>query len=298
MNDFDKAARFAAKIDPAGFLAWLVPELVDSFAFRHWLDTRTLPFHGAEDRTCDTVARFDPIGRSEEPLALVTEFQTEPDANMLDRLLEYAARARCELRWGRDKFRVAVALVNLTGKPQPDQLDMRLPGAERVGNWMGVRQRTLQDEDATDTLAAIAAGRLARCLLPWIPLMRGGGDPAIMAQWRRLAKKERNRRRRADYVGLTLIFAELTQHKAEWENVLEGLNVKRSETVMGWEAEGELKAMRKTLLRALELRFQEHVPTTLVRTIKKMADQDQLSRWFDAAVTADSLEDFRAAIEA
>src|SRR4051794_22716153 len=58
MNDYDQAARFAAKGDPAGFLRWLVPGLPPGLEVRGWLDARTLPFPGEPDRVCDTVAEL------------------------------------------------------------------------------------------------------------------------------------------------------------------------------------------------------------------------------------------------
>ena len=99
MNVFDQAARFALRPDPMGFLRWLVPGLDPALRFAEWLDTRTLPLPGEPDRTCDTVAA---LVRDGEPTvwALVTEFQAEPDPEMLDRLLEYLARLRRGFRHG------------------------------------------------------------------------------------------------------------------------------------------------------------------------------------------------------
>ncbi|MDQ2730569.1 MAG: hypothetical protein M3Y56_02830, partial [Armatimonadota bacterium] len=58
MNDFDQASRFAVRMDPMGFLRWLVPDLPSTIVFQRWLDTRTVPFPGEGDRACDTVAEF------------------------------------------------------------------------------------------------------------------------------------------------------------------------------------------------------------------------------------------------
>src|SRR5262249_13445850 len=153
-------------------------------------------------------------------------------------------------RWKRGKYRVAVAVGNLTGKVQAHQLDMMLPGVEGVGIRMGVRQRTLREEDASATLAADAAKGVAACLFPWDPLVRGGGDPAIMAEWRRLAEREPGARRRADYAGVALVFAELTKRRPEWEQALEDFNVYESVTANKWRQEGSIQAQRKYLLRA------------------------------------------------
>ena len=53
---YDQAARYCARLDPIGFLRWLLPRLDPALLFHCWLDTRTVPFPGAPDRTCDTVA--------------------------------------------------------------------------------------------------------------------------------------------------------------------------------------------------------------------------------------------------
>ncbi len=41
-NPFDQASRYAAKLDPPGFLDWLFGG--PHFTFVDWLDARTLPF--------------------------------------------------------------------------------------------------------------------------------------------------------------------------------------------------------------------------------------------------------------
>ncbi len=167
MNAYDQSARFAVKGDPAGFFRWLLPNLPADLGFQGWLDTRTLPFPGEPDRTSDTVAElFDPI----EPgvrWAVVTEFQSEPDANILDRLLEYLARLRRELRHGakrRDKFHVAAALVHLTGSRSSPILDMTLPGEPLIGLRLTIASRAFREEDAGEILAQIAAGAASRWL--------------------------------------------------------------------------------------------------------------------------------------
>jgi hypothetical protein len=51
-DDFDKSARFTAKMNPTGFIHWLLPRLRPTLVFRTWLDTRRLPFPGEKDRIC------------------------------------------------------------------------------------------------------------------------------------------------------------------------------------------------------------------------------------------------------
>ena len=43
---FDQTARFSARFDPEGFLAWLFPRFEEHLRFERWLDTRTTPMPG------------------------------------------------------------------------------------------------------------------------------------------------------------------------------------------------------------------------------------------------------------
>jgi len=43
---------------------------------------------------------------------------------------------------------------------------------------------TMRAEEAARTLQGIAAGAVARCLLPWIPLMQGGRAAGIIETWK------------------------------------------------------------------------------------------------------------------
>jgi len=162
INVFDQSARFVAKADPPGFLRWLIPGLSTGLGFRGWLDTRTSPFPGDPDRTSDTVADLLDPAEPSTRWAVATEFQTDPDPEILDRLLEYLARLRRELRHGprrRDRFQVAAGLVQLTGRRSARTLVMDLPGALDVGLRLRIASKILRDEDATTTLLEIEAGR-------------------------------------------------------------------------------------------------------------------------------------------
>ena len=295
MSQFDQAARYAAKLDPPGFLRWLVPTLDPALTFRSWLDTRTLPFPGEPDRICDTVAGLARGSIAEPAWALVIEFQAEPDPDMLDRLLEYLARVRRELRPGVERrvtYVVVGALLTLTGPLQPDTLEMTLPQVSGVGLRLQVVQRTLRVEEAASTLQGIAAGEVARCLLPWIPLMREGGEAGIMETWKQLASAEPDFRWRSDYGALAVVFADLAGRLPEWRQALEGWNMRESQQVLEWQAETK----RADLLRLLELRFQALVPGELIAAVEALTEWEELSRWFDAAATAASVEEFRARV--
>src|SRR5262249_10512658 len=104
-----------------------------SLTFDGWLDTRSLPVPGEEDRTCDTVARLIDPAEPESPWAVPVEFQTRPDGALFGRLLEYLGRLWRERRPnGRARrYQVGAALVILTGRRRTASRRMRL-GQTRV----------------------------------------------------------------------------------------------------------------------------------------------------------------------
>ncbi len=307
MNRYDQAARYSLRSDPLGFLRWLVRGLAPALRFQGWLDTRTLPFPGSPDRTCDTVAELADVVAALGRWAVVTEFQTEPDPEILDRLLEYLARLRRALRWGpqrREKYQVVAALVSLTGPPKPHILEMALPGSDSPALHFRLAVRTLRDEEAALTLDQIAAGETSRSLLSWISLMRGGNEPGIIEKWRLVADQEPNEGHRADYRAIVIVFAELTGCAATWKSGLEGWNMRESTIVAEWMAEGEAKGeakgiakgRRSALIEVLEQRFGAPIPADLVMTIGGQTDVDVLSRWFKAALRSETLDAIRAAL--
>jgi hypothetical protein len=128
--------------------------------------------------------------------------------------------------------------------------------------------------------------------LPWVVLMQGAGQAEIIEEWRRLALQEPDADLRGDYGGLALVFADLARRRTAWRRALEGWNVQRSRQVMEWMAE----AQQQALLRVLRARFPSPLPGELEAAIAQLNDADELGRWLDAAATAASLDDFRAAV--
>jgi hypothetical protein len=57
-GQFHQAARYTAKLNPVAFLPWLLPGLDATLTLQGWLDTRTLPFPGEPDHTCDAVVKM------------------------------------------------------------------------------------------------------------------------------------------------------------------------------------------------------------------------------------------------
>src|SRR3954462_11843173 len=111
--------------------------------------------------------------------------------------------------------------------------------------------------------------------------MHGAGEAGIIEQWKQLAATEPDSQLRSAYAGLALIFAELSHCVPQWQQALEGWNVRESQIVLGWKAEGEQKARRADLLRALQVRFRTAIPNDLAVAVEAMTDLDELARWFD-----------------
>jgi hypothetical protein len=299
---FDQAARQAAKIDPPAYFRWLFGLADPPLVFRAWLDPRRLPSAGAADLTGDAVADFNDRSEPDGRFALVLEMQTEPDLDAVERLALYGLGLRLELRDESGKRRVGAAVVNLTGSPRAARLELPIPGLGQCGFFLRPWQRNMADEDAAATLTEIAAGRTGRCLLPWIPLMHGGGESAIIAEWKRLAEQEPDSVLRSVYAALALTFAELTKALVAWQQALENWNMQESQTMLGWirkgQLEGRLASKREDLLRVLRGRFQTEAPSDLRAAVEGTNDLDILDRWIDAAVAAPSLPDFRATMTA
>ena len=99
MGAFDQAARYAARAAPEAVL----DQLVGSFRFREWLDTRKLPFPGQPDRTADLIAAMDDPNDPSAPWLVVIEFQAQPDRRKLDATLELVGNLRAHVFHGEDQ---------------------------------------------------------------------------------------------------------------------------------------------------------------------------------------------------
>lgn len=307
INRYDQASRYAAKLDAAGFLSWLLREEPSNLRFRGWLDTRTLPFPGDPERICDTVAWLSDADPAIE-WALPVEFCIEPDGSLFGRLLVYLGQLWLEVRPTNargERFHVGAIVVNLTGRGQTSRtMRLRQTG---IGTMLDVAERDLADEDAATTLAGIASGALSRCVLSWIPLMQGADEDGIIQQWKELAALEADNRRRSDYGGLALVFADAAGRLAVWKEALKEWNMRESQQVLEWinmgraegraegRVEGEAKGEANALLRLLVKRFPPGAPADLTAKIQATADLERLRNWFDLALAAGSLDSFRQA---
>jgi hypothetical protein len=312
---YNQAGRYVIKRWPSAVFTWRAPSLWQAWKFTRWQDTRTLPFPGEPDRICDTVAEFENLADPRRRCLVDVEVQAKADADMLERLGEYAFRLRRQLRHGpgaAGKYPVLCLVLNLTGAEQVSRMEMALPEWTDAGLWLQVAQATLSTEDAGQTLARIASGELERWVLPWLPLLRGAAEPANITEWKRLAAQESDSRSRADLGGLAMVLAKLAGTDAVWGDALQGGMMTESPFVNEWLAAGYLRAQVDVLRRTIQLRFGMPVPTDLedqLTALKKAAELDlsdqrplrkalaELERWFDAAVTAPSLDAFRAAVQ-
>ncbi len=141
---------------------------------------------------------------------------------------------------------------------------MRWPTAE-LTTHLNFVERNLERESAAEVLGGIEAGRWSRCLLPWVALMSGGDDPALVDRWKRLAEAEPDSRRHADYGGLAQVFADRVGRKVLWHEKLKGWNMTESSVVNAWIAEGEARGSRAFLVRIGAKKF-GHGPTDEQRT--------------------------------
>jgi len=278
VNTFDKTCRAAAKLNAQAFLRWL---LGGWLTFRSWLDTRMLSYPGQPDRTCDTVAHLtEPSG---QPWAMPVEFQLQPDADMCARLLCYLGLLSMACHPDPEpgsRFHLAAVLLNLTGQGNSSRrmrLRLRRQGRQIVvlETTLQVHEVNLQNESAERTLRSIARGRTDRCILVWIPLMHGAEDPAVIKEWRRLAEKETDPKRRSDYGAFTLVLAEAAGRQEIWKTGLEGWNMRESQQVLEWQKEGQILNCREILKNLLEANFGP-LPESWQQRLENAQDLDRL----------------------
>jgi len=187
VNDFDQAARYAARADPEAFLGWALNLPPEAFGFGGWLDTRGVVFPGGDDRTGDTVAHLTRTATGGEPWMFAVEFQLEPDPLMFGRMLQYLGNLWEAVKpdGGRgSRFAPAGVVLNLTGTGNTSR---RHEWADAgVTTALVVNERNLASESAADLLVKIETGSASRAVLPWVPLMTGADEPGIVEKWKGL----------------------------------------------------------------------------------------------------------------
>jgi hypothetical protein len=288
-DPFDRTCRYLLRQTAEPLLGWL---LGSAFDFVQWLDTRRLPWPGQPERACDTVTHVRDLKRGGVPWAVVVEFQTEPDADMLGRLLEYLGKLRLDARptpHPGDRFKVAAVVVYLTGTTSCAE-EMEWPEAG-LGTAVIPKEVHLAKLRAADILDAAERGDAPRVAVAWVPLMQGREEPGIIQRWLQVAGQEPDARRRAD-LGLALTFAELAGCRHVWKDALKEWNMRESITIKEWQREARVEGQVAFLVRVLKKKFGK-VPDEVANAIASETDLDKLDAWSDVAALVGALEDFR-----
>jgi hypothetical protein len=302
-NVFDQGSRYLVGLDAPGFFRWLLGLNEEDVRFRRWLDTRACAEPGERDLTGDKVAYLLNLAEHGVPWALLLEFQIVPDPVMFGRVLRHLGSI-WQFTWPDEergsRFHVAAAIINLTGRGLCSR-QLRWPKA-RLATELSVVERNLEYERAAELLDGVEAGVWPRSLLPFIPLMIGGEDDAIIDKWMALARAEPNNKLRGDYGVITLLFAERVGRRSVWDNKLKEWNVTESAYINEFialgeargKAEGEAIGRILTLLEVLQEKFQT-VPGDLEAVIRGTTDAKQIRVWLGFAYRATTLEEFRGA---
>jgi len=227
VNEFDQNARQASKLDDALFLAWVMRQYKPptEWQFERWDDTRRKSWEGGPDRTNDLVAVLRHKAQPEQCLWLILEFESEPERFMFQRLGVYELLLSMEVAQqlglgANDLLPVGSVVLHLTGQREATKVTLGVAGTAK-GTRVEPLVINFQSIDARTTLADIAAGLTGLCLLCWIPLMAGGGEPILIEEWKRLALTEPDQGKRQQYGAMALIFADITREQVNWHQALE-----------------------------------------------------------------------------
>jgi hypothetical protein len=294
-DPFDRAARYLLRSYPEllGSFLGLPP---DGYEFVAWLDTRGIAWPSAGERVRDTLAHVVDPHRGGVPWALGVEFSLEPDPDMLSRQLVYLGEARLGLKpttLPGDRFHVAGVVVNLTGRGKCGQ-DMHWPEAG-LRTWMQPREVNMSERDAGWELDAIDVRAAPMALLPFIPLMKDGGEDDIIQRWLALAARETRPRRREE-LGLALLFADAAKRNRPWDDALKEWNMVESEVFNEWTRQAvqraEVRAVTDTVLQILADRIGAPPPDLAV-TLRAINDVKRLQALASTAARAATFEQFR-----
>ena len=130
---------------------------------------------------------------TEAPWAVAVEFQSEPVSLMFGRLMIYLGHMWQALKPDPERgsrFNLGAVVINLTGSGGASRR-MLWPGGQVAAthNSIAVLERRVV-KTPIDLLVGIEGGRWSRALLPWLPLMTGGGDAGIIERWKQVAEGE------------------------------------------------------------------------------------------------------------
>jgi hypothetical protein len=297
MNDYDKAGRYLVKREPTGFFRWLLGN--PGLMFRAWLDSRRVALPNQGDLTNDLVAALQGNGILE---GICLELEAEARADALTRLLGYLARL-----WGEPGTPASLPLscssgviVDFAGRSPARELTLRSAIAPGCRLELTVLRRQLIDEDGRALVRSVAGGQLTPWLLAWVPLMRGGRESSIIAEWLDAADRFFvDAQDRTDLATLTLTFATLAQWGPVWRRGLRGwhmntspfLDELRAEARVEGRAEGRLEGVRATLLRQGREKFGKAPNKKQRKALEDLSDLSQLEELAARLLHVDSWAD-------
>jgi hypothetical protein len=162
---------------------------------------------------------------------------------------------------------------------------------------------------AHDHLTRMGRGELSRGILPWVVAMQGGDEGAVQREWVRLAATEPEAWKRAEYAALALVFADAVGRRPSWKLALEELTVQDPPIIQEWAAhweargeargrvEGRVEMARANTALVLRERFGlTDLPADLRPVLDAETNPDKLQQWFALALTAATLDAFRAGL--
>jgi hypothetical protein len=268
--------------------------------FDRWDDTRRRTEPGEPDRTDDLLAVLRHTSEPDRFAHAIIEVELEPRPRTFQRMGNYSLTLSGEVcPDGPAVCPVLTVLLMLTGQRSKDGLRLEFEGC---GGLMLVQPLVVNlcEEDARAVLAEIAARRLGFVVLAFVPLMAGGGDLALIEEWKRVALMEPDAQRRALYRDFALVFAELAKELVNWQQGLEGFEMQESTVIQGWinrgVQKGAIEARRADLLDVIRARLEDPVPEPVRLAVEGTNDPMTLTRWLKAAATVATLADLRAAM--
>jgi hypothetical protein len=293
---FDLTARRVARLDPAGFFCWLLTRFPETMRWAGWLDPRSAPPESDAEVTGDLIARLNALHQVGPPWMFPVEFQTTPDPKMFGRLQTQIGQWWTDLQpddLPDSRYPVGAAVVNLTGTSAsaPASRLYRFPTPDKL-LWGGkVKERYLAEESADETLGRMERDELSPCPLPFVVLMKGGGESGIMSRWIAVAKRVLNTRLRADLGSMALTLAALKEWYEEWKVALKEWNMQESQYVLELQQATAVNTKIDALRRVLEARIGV-LPPDLLRQIEAIKDLNRLDQLFATAARANTWEDF------
>jgi hypothetical protein len=300
MNDYDKAGRYLIKRDSGGFFRWFLDN--PSVQFQAWIDARRVALPNQKDLTNDLVAA---VANDKAREAICLELEAEARADALTRLLGYFARF-----WSEPTNTNSISLMcasgavlDLTGRNALRELNLLSAIAPGCRLELTILRRCLANENAAAQLAGVDTEMISPWQLAWVPLMRGGGELAIIGRWMGLADRLLVQERdRADLGTLVLTFATLAGCRAAWQKALRGWNMQTSPFLDEIRAkvreeaheEGRAEGVRATLLRLGRQKFNKAPTKKQQKELEGIKDPAQLEALAERLLTVESWADLLA----